>query len=72
MDFDGGRPANGSNIDTRGMLVKVSSARAEAYYVNVYLALTVSGSLGGRSRCRLSVTISDTRPGSGRALSPTP
>jgi len=60
MDFDGADQPNGSNIDTRGMLVKVSSGGVQKrYYVNVYPALTVSGSLGAAHGADLSVTISD-------------
>src|SRR5881227_3519576 len=36
MDFDGADQPNGSNIDTRGMLVKVSGGGVqERYYMNV-------------------------------------
>src|SRR5207247_9114102 len=60
MDFDGADQPNGPNIDTRGMLVKVSSGGVQKrYYVNVYPALTVSGSLGPAHGADLSVTISD-------------
>ena len=47
MDFDGaGQPA-GPDVDTRGMLVCASSgAVSKRYYVNVYPALTVNGTLG--------------------------
>src|SRR5207247_324234 len=48
------------SIDTRGMLVKVRSGGVQKrYYVNVYPALTVSGSLGAAHGADLSVTISD-------------
>jgi hypothetical protein len=47
MDFDGADEPNGPDIMTRGMLVKDSNGGVEKrYYVNVYPALTVSGSLG--------------------------
>src|SRR5438552_234323 len=60
MDFDGADQPNGSNIDTRRMLVKVSGGGVQKrYYVNVYPALTVSGSLGAAHGADLSVTISD-------------
>src|SRR5439155_1710986 len=60
MDFDGADQPNGSNIDTRGMLVKVSSGGVQKrYYVNVYPALTVSGSPRAAHGADLSVTISD-------------
>jgi hypothetical protein len=47
MDFDGAEEPNGPDIMTRGMLVKASGGGVQKrYYVNVYPALTVSGSLG--------------------------
>jgi hypothetical protein len=47
MDFDGADEPNGPDIMTRGMLVKASDGTVQKrYYVNVYPALTVSGSLG--------------------------
>jgi uncharacterized repeat protein (TIGR01451 family) len=52
MDFDGVEEPNGPDFNTRGMLVKVdngSGAVQKRYYVDVYPALTVSGSLGPSS-----------------------
>jgi hypothetical protein len=48
MDFDGDREPGGPDVNTRGMLVKSSSSGGvqKRYYVDVYPALTVSGSLG--------------------------
>ncbi|MGA8219077.1 MAG: hypothetical protein WB771_10955 [Solirubrobacterales bacterium] len=47
MDFDGADQPAGPNVDTRGMLVCDSSgAVSKRYYVNVYPALTVKGTLG--------------------------
>jgi len=60
MDFDGADQPNGPNIDTRGMLVEVGSGGVQKrYYVDVYPALTVSGSLGAAHGADLSVTIAD-------------
>jgi uncharacterized repeat protein (TIGR01451 family) len=61
MDFDGAEEPNGSDISTRGMLVKVdngSGAVQKRYYVDVYPALTTSGSLGAANppAADLSVT----------------
>jgi hypothetical protein len=47
MDFDGADQPSGPNLSTRGMLVTAPDGSAlKRYYVNVYPALTVSGSLG--------------------------
>jgi hypothetical protein len=47
MDFDGAEEPNGPDVITRGMLVKASNGSVQKrYYMNVYPALTVSGSLG--------------------------
>jgi hypothetical protein len=47
MDFDGAPEPNGPDVSTRGMLVEgPGGAAAHRYYVNVYPALTVAGSLG--------------------------
>ena len=47
MDFDGADQPAGPDVDTRGMLVCDSSgAVSRRYYVNVYPALTVHGTLG--------------------------
>jgi uncharacterized repeat protein (TIGR01451 family) len=62
MDFDGADEPNGPDIMTRGMLVKgPGGGIGKRYYVNVYPALTVLGSLGPANppRADLSVTQSD-------------
>jgi hypothetical protein len=47
MDFDGAAQPSGANLETRGMLVEAADGTVlKRYYVNVYPALTVSGSLG--------------------------
>jgi hypothetical protein len=47
MDFDGAGTPSGPDITTRGMLVKAGDGNLQKrYYVNVYPALTVAGSLG--------------------------
>jgi hypothetical protein len=47
MDFDGAGTPSGPDITTRGMLVKAADGTVQKrYYVNVYPAMTVSGSLG--------------------------
>jgi hypothetical protein len=47
MDFDGVGLPNGPDLTTRGMLVEGGDGSVQKrYYVNVYPALTVSGSLG--------------------------
>jgi hypothetical protein len=47
MDFDGAGLPGGPDVTTRGMRVKATNGRVQRrYYVNVYPALTVSGSLG--------------------------
>jgi hypothetical protein len=47
MDFDGARQPGGADVTTRGMLVTASDGRVQRrYYVDVYPALTISGSLG--------------------------
>ena len=47
MDFDGADQPDGPDVDTRGMLVCDSlGAVSKRYYVNVYPALTVNGTLG--------------------------
>jgi hypothetical protein len=47
MDFDGADQPAGPDVDTRGMLVCGSKgAVRKRYYVNVYPALTVKGTLG--------------------------
>jgi hypothetical protein len=64
MDFDGADEPNGPDIMTRGMLVKaVDGSVQKRYYVNVYPALTVSGSLGPATLRELFP-----RPGSGSPL----
>jgi hypothetical protein len=51
MDFDGAGQRGGPSITTRGMLVKTRRGRVvRRCYVNVYPALTVSGSLGAARR----------------------
>jgi len=45
MDFDGADQA-GPDVSTRGMLVRGGGGLQKRYYVNVYPALTVTGSLG--------------------------
>jgi hypothetical protein len=50
MDFDGAQESNGPDIMTRGMLVKTSAGVQKRYYVDVYPALTVSGSLGAANQ----------------------
>jgi len=45
MDFDGADQA-GPDVSTRGMLVKAGGGSLTRYYVNVYPALTVTGTLG--------------------------
>ena len=53
MDFDGADQRGGPSITTRGMLVKTRRGGVVTrYYVNVYPALTVSGSLGGARPAR--------------------
>jgi uncharacterized repeat protein (TIGR01451 family) len=62
IDFDGAEQPGGPNIDTRGMLVKTSAGGVQKrYYVNVYPALTASGSLGPANPpgADLSVLIGD-------------
>jgi hypothetical protein len=50
MDFDGAGDPNGPDITTRGMFVKAGDGSVQKrYYVNVYPALTVAGSLGPAS-----------------------
>jgi hypothetical protein len=47
MDFDGADQPAGPDVDTRGMLVCGSKGTVrKRYYVNVYPALTVKGTLG--------------------------
>jgi uncharacterized repeat protein (TIGR01451 family) len=60
MDFDGADEPNGPDVMTRGMLVKAGDGSVQKrYYVNVYPALTVSGSLGPAHGADLSITIAD-------------
>ena len=50
MDFDGAEEPGGPDVSTRGMLVKAFDGSVQQrYYVNVYPALSVSGSLGASS-----------------------
>ena len=47
MDFDGARQEGGPDVTTRGMLAEDSAGgTSQRYYVDVYPALTVTGSLG--------------------------
>jgi hypothetical protein len=47
MDFDGAGQPGVPNVSTRGMLVRASDGSVQRrYYVNVYPALSVSGTLG--------------------------
>jgi hypothetical protein len=46
MDFDGAALTGGPDVNTRGMLVSARGFVKRRYYVNVYPALTVAGSLG--------------------------
>jgi hypothetical protein len=47
MDFDGAGETGGPDVNTRGMLVESDDGGVERrYYVDVYPALTVSGTLG--------------------------
>jgi hypothetical protein len=50
MDFDGVDQSSTPNVDTRGMLVKAAGGALRRYYVNVYPALTVNGTLGAAVR----------------------
>ena len=51
MDFDGHPEPNGPDINTRGMLVTDTGGSVKRrYYVDVYPALTVTGSLAASSR----------------------
>jgi len=45
MDFDGADQA-GPDVSTRGMLVRAGGGSLKRYYVNVYPALNVTGTLG--------------------------
>jgi hypothetical protein len=45
MDFDGADEPGGPDVSTRGMLVRSGSTQ-KRFYVNVYPALTVTGTLG--------------------------
>ena len=45
MDFDSADQV-GPDVSTRGMLVKAGGGSLTRYYVNVYPALTVTGTLG--------------------------
>jgi hypothetical protein len=47
MDFDGAEEPNGSDVSTRGMLVRAPGGGIQKrYYVDVYPAVAVEGSLG--------------------------
>ena len=47
MDFDGADQPGGPDVTTRGMLVEAGDGSVQKrYYVNVYPALTVTGTLG--------------------------
>jgi hypothetical protein len=51
MDFDGAAQPGGPDIDTRGMVAQRNPGKvATRYYVNVYPALTVNGTLGAACR----------------------
>jgi hypothetical protein len=47
MDFDGAAQPGSPDVNTRGMLVRAADGSVQKrYYVNVYPAMTVTGSLG--------------------------